>query len=211
MAKEFKTIEELVKLLESRGVATNKNTYSAIAQESYYAIVNGYKRPFLDLNAMSSTEGDVYKDGVEFQWMYDLFLFDRDLRVLTFQYLAKAEAVIRSAVVYSFCHNHQQGTDYLDISNYCSASDYLVPKSYKQNKVKQHGSNLSSLMTTLNKRLIVKPKTRPFIKHYMNKYGFVPLWVLSNDLTFGNVINLYQLMQPNDRDEVCRVVSQKVV
>ena len=51
MGKEFKTIEELVNLLESRNVITDENTAPALQQESYYAIVNGYKKPFLDLFA----------------------------------------------------------------------------------------------------------------------------------------------------------------
>lgn len=61
MAKEFKTIGELVDLLESRGVKTDEKTSSVLQRESYYAIVNGYKDTFLDRAAMQSSPGDVYK------------------------------------------------------------------------------------------------------------------------------------------------------
>lgn len=44
LAKEFKTIDELVSLLESRNVITDENTRIQLTRESYYAVVNGYKK-----------------------------------------------------------------------------------------------------------------------------------------------------------------------
>lgn len=208
MPKEFKTVEELIALLESRGVVTNELTEKRLSRESYYAIINGYKNPFLDLEAMKSSSDDVYAAGVEFDWIYDLFLFDRDLRSLTFKYLTRAEACIKSAVVYSFCHSHPKESEYLDISNYCTSDDYLVPKAFKGNKKGLHQQNMVKLMKTLNEKLAPSNKTRPFVKHYLNKYGFVPLWVLSNDLTFGNIVHMYQLLEPGCREETCRIIAR---
>lgn len=48
MAKEFKTVDELVELMRSRGIQVGGEAASAIRRESYYAIVNGYKGPFID-------------------------------------------------------------------------------------------------------------------------------------------------------------------
>lgn len=208
MAKEFKTIEELVELLESRGVITNEFTGKYLSRESYYAIVNGYKKPFLDYKAMESSSDDVYIHGVAFDWIYDLFLFDRDLRSLTFKYLTRVESCIKSAVVYSFCHSHSEKAAYLDVSNYCSSDDYLVARAFKGNKKRLHQSNLAKLMQTLNGKLAPSNKMRPFIKHYLDKYNFVPLWVLSNDLTFGNTVHMYQLMDAKCREETCRIIAK---
>ncbi len=52
MPKDFKTYDELITLLESRNVMTNEHTKVQLMRESYYAIVNGYKDPFLDTKAM---------------------------------------------------------------------------------------------------------------------------------------------------------------
>lgn len=52
MAKEFKTYKELTTLLASRGVEVDETTPSVLKRESYYAIINGYKDPFLDRKAM---------------------------------------------------------------------------------------------------------------------------------------------------------------
>ena len=43
MDKPFKTVEEQVALLESRGMATDSNTPDILLREGYYSVVNGYK------------------------------------------------------------------------------------------------------------------------------------------------------------------------
>lgn len=185
MAKEFKTFAQLIELLESRGVLIDATTTDCLRRESYYAIINGYKDPFLNKDAMTSSSDDVYKDGTSFRNIYDLFLFDRELRQLTFSYLARAEAVLKNAVVYSFCDKYRAPDAYLNRLNYVRPRDMLVPKAYRGNKNYLHAKNLAELLKTLNDKVSNEQHMRPFVRHYLNKYGAVPLWVLQNDLTFG--------------------------
>lgn len=175
MAKEFKTIEELIELMESRGILTDDSTKFALQRESYYAIINGYKRPFLNTKAMQAQPSDVYQEGTSFAWIYSLFLFDRELRSVTFKYITQAEAIMRSSIVYSFCEAHPEPNAYLQRSSFCSSNDYLVPSSSKNKRERLHQKNLVKLMETLNGKQVVGPNTRPFIKHYIKQYGFVPL------------------------------------
>lgn len=141
MAKEFRTFEELVKLMESRGIETDEDTIPVLKRESYYAVINGYKDPFLDREAMKASADDVYLPGTTFKRIYDLFLFDRNLRQSVFQYLTSAEAVMKNAVVYAFCDRNRDPDAYLERSNYCTASDMLVPKSYRGNKAGEFSTN----------------------------------------------------------------------
>lgn len=208
MKKEFKTIEELVDLLESRNVKTDSATAGILRRESYYAIVNGYKGPFLDRDAMQSSAEDVYKDGTTFRQIYDLFLFDRVLRQIALSYLIAAESVLKNAVVYSFCARHPDTNAYLERSNYVSAKDMLVPKTFDGNKAEEHGRNLATLMKILNGKLTLSRKTRPFVRHYVESYGSVPLWVLQNDLTFGNIAHFYQLQKRGVQNDACKIVGQ---
>lgn len=206
MAKEFKTIDELISILESRGVITDSNTRAQLMRESYYAIVNGYKRPFLDLEAMKSNPGDVYKPGTKFEWIYTLFLFDRDLRNITFKYLAKAEAIMKSAAVYAFCKAHQDPGAYLLADSYASEREMLFPKGYRGDKRKRYRKSIKDLLSTLRSRN--NDGSKPFIRHYSSKYGFVPLWVLSNNLTFGNMAHFYQLQKRSEQNEACRIIVE---
>lgn len=206
MPKEFKTYDEQIELLQSRNVVTDENTKTQLMQESYYAIVNGYKDPFLDNNAMQSTHDDVYLEGTKFEWIYSLFSFDRDLRAITFKYLTRAEATMKNAVTYAFCSVCSDPNAYLDRSSYVEAKDMLVPKGFKGNKVMLHQNNLTTLMKILNSK--VGKKGKSFTRHYMETYGFVPLWVLQNDLTFGNISNFYQLQKRSIQNHACTLILE---
>lgn len=208
MAKEFKTFAQLIELLESRGVLIDATTVDCLRRESYYAIINGYKDPFLNKDAMTSSSDDVYKDGTSFRNIYDLFLFDRELRQLTFSYLARAEAVLKNAVVYSFCDKYRAPDAYLNRLNYVRSRDMLVPKAYRGNKKYLHAKNLAELLKTLNDKVSNEQHMRPFVRHYLNKYGAVPLWVLQNDLTFGNICHFYQLQNRGVQNAACKLVNQ---
>lgn len=203
--KDFKTIDQLVQLLESRGVITDEWTPLAIERESYYAVVNGYKEPFLDKKAMASTHEDVYLPGTRFEWIYYLFMFDRELRALTFRYLARAEAIMKNAIVYCFCEKNQGAEDYMDRSRYVSASNMLVTKGWKGNKAKAHAKNLKRLMETFEAKTN-RDSEKAFIRHYARHHGYVPLWVVSNDLTFGNVSNFYQLQTKGVQNAACKKI-----
>lgn len=203
--KSFKTIDELVALLESRGVITDEWTSLAIERESYYAIVNGYKESFLDKQAMARTHRDVYLPGTRFEWIYNLFMFDRELRALTFRYLARAEAIMKSAIVYNFCEKNQGVEDYRDEACYVSYCNMIVPKGWKGNKCRLHRKNLEKLMKMFEKKTS-RYSQRPFVRHYAQHHGYVPLWVVSNDMTFGNVANFYQLQTRDVQNAACKMI-----
>ena len=83
MDKPFKTIEEQVELLEARGVATDDDTPEVLLREGYYSVVNGYKAPFIDKEKSESAKDDRYLPGTSFADIYALFMFDRELRMLS--------------------------------------------------------------------------------------------------------------------------------
>ena len=206
--KEFKTIAEQISILESRGMHVGREASAILLRENYYSVINGYKDPFLDKKAMRSSADDVYVEGSRFEWVFSLFQFDRELRRITFSYLIQAEAALKTATVYAFCENHRGCSDYLERSSFCSARDMLTPKAFKGNKVSLHSKNMNKLMEFLNRKLVVGPATRPFVAHYIASYGEVPLWVLSNDLTFGNMSHFFQLMKRGDQNSVCKYLFE---
>ena len=128
--KPFKTLEEQVAILESRGLSMPEYAAYALLGEDYYCVVNGYKEPFLDKEASAEAGHDVYAEGTGFGDLYGLFLFDRDLRNLTFKYLLKAEARVRSVAAYTFSEAYRELDAYLKIANYTDAKDYMVGPSH---------------------------------------------------------------------------------
>lgn len=196
MDKPYKSIGEQIELLESRGVATDTDTSAILLREGYYSIINGYKAPFLDRKATEDTGDDRYLAGTEFSDLYALFLFDRNLRETTFHYLIRVEALVRTVCSYTFSERHKGADDYLKQENYATEDEYAEfgLRGYLYNMQKLHNA-LFSKATRSN---------RDFIVHYRNNHGWVPLWVLANDLTFGNIEHFFNLMKPEEQSTVCK-------
>ena len=206
MAKPFLTVEQQVALLQRRGMEVREEeAIPILLRDNYYSIINGYKDPFLDNKAMQAS-ADIYLPGTTFSSLYTLFLFDRNLRQIVFRYLIQAESALKTATVYSFCFHHRGCSDYLDRQSFVDARNMLVSKHFRGNVTRLHAQNLSQLITLLNEKQTMTKRTRPFTAHYLKKYGEVPLWVLANDLTFGNMSHFYQLMTRRDQNLVCQTL-----
>lgn len=199
MSKKFSTIDEQIKLLNSRGVETDSDTANTLICEGYYSVVNGYKDPFLDEEASKEAEDDRYVSGTRFSDLYSLFLFDRDLREKAFHYLLRVEAIVRTVCVYTFVEYHQGDGDYLRQD--CFATE----EEYKRFGLRNYIDNLHKLHNALHEA-IDKPKNDA-VEHYRKNHGSVPLWVLMNTLTFGNVQHFFNLMKPAEQEIVCERIA----
>lgn len=54
---------------------------------------------------------------------------------------------------------------------------------------------------------VTKPTDYPYINHAQKKYGNVPLWVLMNALTFGNISKMYMLLSQDLQSKISRNYS----
>lgn len=202
MCKPFLTIDEQIDLLEKRRMTTNDATPGILKREGYYSIVNGYKGPFIDVDATKAADDDRYIVGTTFNDLYQLFSFDRSLRIMTFSRLIKAEATAKTAIAYCFADAHRGHDDYLLQSNYCTQQEFV---DYGK-KAEDYADEISGLTLVLRKRK--EKSSAEFIEHYRNEYGVVPIWVLCNDLTFGNIEHFFNLMKPVEKEAVCRMIAE---
>lgn len=201
MDKPFLTIEEQVERLKLRGLAVDDNTRIILMRESYYSIVNGYKDPFIDRVESGRANDDRYRKGCSFDDLYNLFLFDRKLRHLTFEYLIQAEAVFKTAVVYIFSKHHKDEQHaFLSQENFCDEKEFHNPKRYR--------FELSKLVGLLSEK--VERSELPYVKYYRNNHNCIPLWVLVNEMTFGNIIHFFELMKPAEREGASRMIAEAV-
>jgi len=83
--KEFKTVEEQIKLLKSRGMIFENEEYAKkiLLTNNHYNIINGYKNLFI------IDKTDNYKNGTKFEEVYSLYDFDRQLRNIFLIFLSK--------------------------------------------------------------------------------------------------------------------------
>lgn len=202
MGKPFLTIEEQIELLERRGVSRTEGESCALMREGYYSIINGYKEPFLEPVVTKDDLSDRYKGGTSFDDIFALFTFDRSLRALTFRNLIKAEATARTAIAYTFASAHRGQDAYLLQESYCSEQEYL-----EYNRSNNSYADELSGLTSILKRTRDKSDS-DFISHYRNAHGSVPIWVLCNALTFGNIQHFFNLMKPNEKASVCKMIAE---
>ena len=192
MEKEFKTYDEMISILEGRGISFNDDSdreyaKNVLSKSGYYNLVNGYNKLFLDLN-----DKNKYRQGTSLKEMYSLYSFDATLREIFFKYILIVETNVKSMISYSFSavHGHK---NYLIYSNFNTACRDAATK-------------ITALIADIERQIAGRVND-PAISHYVTNYGYVPLWVLNNILTFGTISKFYSLMQVSERQAVSRVLN----
>jgi abortive infection bacteriophage resistance protein len=114
LPKEFKTIDEQINLLKSRGmnIPDEQRAKKYLLTNNYYNIINGYSKPFLK-------EKEVYLPGTTFDEVSRLYFFDKELKQTLFNYILDAEHHLKSIFAYRFAEMHKEDPEaYLDINSY---------------------------------------------------------------------------------------------
>ncbi len=90
--KEYKSNEELLNYLESKGVVikNRKSALDVIEKYTYYSVVNTYKKVF-KINGK-------YLDNVTFEEIYSLYNFDKYLKNIFLKYALEIEQVVKSLI-----------------------------------------------------------------------------------------------------------------
>lgn len=192
--KVFKTYDEMINLLISRGVDISDSTKKSYAKkrlqhEGYYNLINGYKGLFL--LEESDSEEDQYKPGTTINEIYSLYNFDRKLRTVFLDYILIIETNIKNLVSYAFSEKYGH-SNYLLYSNF----DTLKRDSSK---------NITSLISEIQRQTASR-YTDPSISHYLKTHGYVPLWVLNSILTLGTISKFYSLMKQPERQSVAKIL-----
>lgn len=151
---------------------------------SYYSLISGYKDQF-------KKKGTVfYREDVSFDDIVALYEFDEDLRELFLRYLQKVERQIKSYISFYFCEKHGEKQEtYLNSSNY-----NYIPKNKKD----------IERMIKILQRYTNGYTEYDYINHAYIKYSNVPLWVLINALTFGNISKFYMLSKYDIQTKIAK-------
>lgn len=193
MDKVFKTYDEQIALLVSRGVEINTSAERSEAKKvlqhyGYYNLVNGYKMPFLEVN--NELSDDKYKDGTKIKEIVALYDFDTCIRRSFFKYILLIETNIKNLIAYSFSQAHPQ-------------ENYLVYTNFNRN-LRDSNKLITNLISDIQRQISGRVSD-PCIAHYLKQHGYIPLWVLNNILTLGTISNFYKVMNQKERQEVSKI------
>lgn len=190
--KEYRTNEELIEYLLSKGVniSDKENALQKIERYTYYSIINTYKSIF------KNKYGN-YLNNVSFNEIYALFEFDKRLKDIILKYCLEIETVIKSLMANQISKIYGL-KDYLNISNW----DTGINEKIKTN-----------LINKIKNEIEKEYNTHTAVTHYIDKYGFVPPFVLVKILTFGVTSSYYGLLRQSDRQAIAKYfkISEKLL
>ena len=183
--KIFKTLDEQVEILKNKGLVIDNVDYAKeiLLRENYF-FLNGYRHLF-----MKSSDNSMYIPGTKIEELYSLFLFDRKIRNIFFKNILIVENNVKSIISYQLSKKYGY-----------KEKDYLNPNNFVNNGAKR--KQVSDLISKMKRQIKTNAVQHAATQHYVNNYGYIPLWVLVKVLSFGIVSELFSVLKKEDQYEI---------
>ncbi|SNA76278.1 Abi-like protein [Flavobacterium psychrophilum] len=175
--KEPITISEQIEKLQSRGLQINNTTKAAhyLSNISYYRL-RAYTYPFQN----NKDENQPFIKEIKFEEIINLYVFDRQLRLLIFNAIEKIEVSFRTQIIYQYSLAH--GSHW-----------HLKPELY--NNSVYFAEHIASLQKEIDR------SNETFIKHYKQKYTkptSPPSWMSLEVSSMGLLSKLFKNLKKDD-------------
>lgn len=186
--KIFKTLDEQIEILKNKNLVIDNEEYAkeVLLRENYF-FLNGYRLPL-----MKSKDNKVFIEGVKFEELYSLLLFDRKLRNIVFKNILIIENNLKSVISYQ-----------LSLKYGYKEKNYLNPNNFNNSGDKRRQVN--DLLAKMKRQIKNNASQHSATSHYLNNYGYIPLWVLVKVLSFGIVSELFSILKKEDQYAVVDV------
>ena len=181
--KEYKNSDELLKYIISKGISVNneEDALNKIKTYSYYSIINTYNDVFKNTN-------NEYEKNVSFDEVYALFEFDKNLRSIFLKYSLEIEIILKSLLAET-------------ISSRYGIKEYLIKENFDDTI---NETIVTESINVINEEINKQNGKHEAITHYIDKYGFVPPFVLIKILTLGELSKLYAMLKQSDRQSISK-------
>jgi len=191
MDKPFKTIDEQYELLVERGLTFNNEQKAKdyLLAYNYYNVVNCYGHFLID-------HDNQYIAGSDFMEIIAIHQFDSQFKNTMFKSILDVENMFKSIVSYEFSKAYQSEQPYMNQSNFNTA--YSI-------KIVAFQADIAKILSKYSDL-----KSDNSIKHYLNKHHHVPMWVLCNYMTFGQMLTMYGLLTDTLRNQISKDINKIV-
>ena len=176
------TYTEQVELLKSRGmiIPDAKRTERHLANISYYRM-SAYMLPYKkNVNGIIL---DTFRDNTTWNKVYDLYVFDRKLRLLVFDVIERLEVSIRTQMIYQLSHKY--GSHWQD-----NTDIFKSPSTQTSRSGQSVTFDVYSEIQKHIKEQLHNNKAEVFIQHYGNKYDMPknpPSWMTVEIMYFNQL------------------------
>lgn len=190
--KPFRTLDEQVSLLKQRGmnIPRKQDGVRILSKDNYYRLINGYKDLLLD----QETPADQYTNRSlkDFCALSD---FDKTLKMSYLSRLVQIETQLKGVISYEFSRLHG-GMGYLDSNNF----EKLPGKSWSMRK--KRAEFISNWISSVHATIASQYQYKKYISHYFDTHQEIPLWVLVNAVSFGDLVKLYTICKAETKDAI---------
>lgn len=211
--KPFKTHTELIDLLISRSmiVPDPKRAQRKLAQVGYYRL-SGFWFPCrkfdiseegkvkFDLATKLPLRLDEFQSGTDFNKVFDLYLFDKNLRILMLDAIERIETHIRTVIAHELAE--------YDVMAYQSNS-FIDPKQLKtftDSAGKER--NIWQEWSTKHRNQLNRSK-EDYILWYRNKYKAIPFWVAIEAWDLGTLSKYFEMLKGKFQSKISRKLGIK--
>ncbi len=171
------TFQEQVNLLKSRNLQVNdeKKAVEILSRVNYYRL-SAYMLSFKTANR--------FFDGVSFDDIYNLYIFDKKMRSMIMGKLETIEIAFRTHIAYLIAHKY-------------GATGHENPENFRNTTY--HHNMLQNFLYEIER------SDEIFIQHHKSSYGGVfPIWVVIELASFGLLSKIYNNMKKEDQDQIAR-------
>ncbi len=185
VAKSFKTLDEQIEILQRKGLIIRdvEEAKNVLLRENYF-FLSGYRLLF-----MESTHNKQFIPGTTFDELYSMFQFDRHIRNILFKNLLIIENNIKSITAYNLSKHYG-----IREEEYLSAKNFTSDRSRKR--------QVDDLLRKMKRQIRINGGQHQATMHYIEHYGYIPLWIVVKILSFGIVSEFYQILKPEDQKEI---------
>lgn len=182
--KIFKTLDEQIEILKTKGliIEDEEKAKTILLRENYF-FLSGYRYLLMKQKEKKFIEGATFEE------LYAIFKFDRMLRNIMFKNILIIENNIKSILSYRLSkkYGHRE-------------KDYLNPDNFTQDAMKNR--QVRDILNKMKRQIHVNGAQHTATMHYINHYGYIPLWILVKVLSFGIVSELYNILKGQDQEEI---------
>ncbi len=188
--KIFKTIDEQIDILKNKGltIQDEQNARDILFRENYF-FISGYRHMFT-----APESHDKFLQGTSFEELYGTFTFDRKIRNTFFKNILIVENNIKSIISY------QQSKKYG-----FKEKDYLNPRNFTQDKLNER--QVHDILNKVKRQIRINGHKHTATMHYINNYGYIPMWILVKVLSFGIMAEFYGILKKEDQQDIANVYN----
>lgn len=181
-------------LIKERGLIVDRDNLIRHLKEVGYYRLSGYWYIFKRCNALDINDpsDERFIQGTTFEKIWDLYTFDRQLRLITMDAIERVEVYFRTQLAYELAKD----TGVFGYLNRCNLPHFKDGK---------YGEFIAHCENEYDR------SREPFVLHFKKKYGdkesMPPYWVMVNIMDFGTMLRLYKGSPVEVRNRVANEIG----